>query len=52
MLSKLVSWSLLSFWPFTVMRSMVPAAVLALDRLDDNGNTVASAAVSAERPKS
>jgi hypothetical protein len=52
MTSKLVSWSLLSFCPLTVIRSIVPAAVWALVRLDDNAKTGVSAAVSAETPKS
>src|SRR5450631_4529073 len=39
---KPVSWSPLSFWPLTVIRSMVPAAVLALVRLDDSENSARS----------
>src|ERR1700756_3313522 len=49
---KPVSWSLLSFWPFTVIRSMFPAAVWALDRLEDSENSDRRPCVSEEAPKS
>src|SRR6478752_7642771 len=47
-----VSWSLLSFWPLTVIRSILPAADLALDRLDDSANRARSPAELAADPKS
>src|SRR5262245_23217014 len=49
---KPVSWSLLSFWPLTVIRSMLPAAVWALDRLVDREDSDRSPCVSEEPPKS
>ena len=47
-----VSWSLFSFWPLTVIRSMLPAAVLALVRDDDSENNARKPAVLADAPKS
>src|ERR1700730_10733833 len=47
-----VSWSSLLFWPLTVIRSMLPAAVLALLRLDDSAYKARRPWVSEEAPKS
>src|SRR5258708_36854179 len=45
---KPVSWSLLSFWPLTVIRSILPAAVLALVGLEDRANSARRPGVSEE----
>ena len=47
-----VSWSLFSFWPLTVIRSMLPAAVLALVSEESNANNARKPAVLADAPKS
>src|ERR1700682_995066 len=47
-----VSWSPLLFWPLTVIRSMLPAAVLALLRLDDSAYRARRPWLSEEPPKS
>src|ERR1700750_2868640 len=47
-----VSWSLFSFWPLTVIRSILPAALLALDRLPESENRARSPAKLAAAPKS
>src|ERR1700709_1946523 len=51
-LMKFVSWSVFSFWPLTVIRSMAPAAVLALDSEVASWNRVLRPQVDAGAPKS